>query len=113
MGACRWCNPTTGATSFSFFFFFLVFLVECDESICSVQHLDMTKAIVLLYNVSVEFKLLLAHVGLGRPSGHLGGHNHEYGVTEDTTSGLEVINTLGQLSWTLVELETSRREPQI
>ena len=103
----KW-EPAAGATQplaqLLFPFFFFVFLVECDESICSVQHLDMTKAIVLLYNVSVGLKLLLAHVGLGRPSGHLGGHNLEFGVTEDTTTGQEVINTLGQLSWTYLFL---------
>ena len=49
--------------------------------------------------VHILYSCILADVGLGRPSGRLGGHDLEFGFTEvRTISGSLYI--LGLLSWT-------------
>ena len=110
----HWCNYVF----ISFFCLFFVFLVECDESICSVQHLDMMKAIGVQCFSGVHYNYyspLLVSVGhqVTWVNTILNLEFTEVTTTSGSRLFIHVLLDSLNLDIFISELETSRFEPQI
>ena len=108
----HWHNPTTGATTFSFLFLCLFggMWLEYMYLFSSASEHDESDSCAMFQWNSYYTSPYSVCVGLGRLSGHLGGHNLEFEVTEVRTVS-EGLYTLGQLSWTY--LFWSRRQADL